>query len=250
MTKIIAHRGASALAPENTLAAINKALEIGVDYIEIDVRLTLDNVPVVIHDARVNRTTNGKGPVVWYYYQSLKKLDAGSWFGPEFSNERIPSLNEVMQKVFPHTKLLIELKGSVIMQPLLAREVVKLIKKFNAEKLCIVQSFSAALLQAVQRESKEVEVNLLLNYQNEKLPFYVDRFPKLGNIYRFKKSNAVNPNYKYVSPEIIEEIHEKGKEIFCWTVNDIGTMRHLVEMGVDGIITNHPDKLKSLLDSI
>ena len=187
--------------------------------------------------------------MVWYYYQSLKKLDAGSWFAPNFKDERIPSLNEVMHRVFPKTKLLIELKGSLVMQPLLAREVVALIKKFNAQDLCIVQSFSAPLLKSVLREDPSINVNLLLNYQNNKLPIYIDRFPKLGNIYRFKNSNAVNPHYKYVNPELIAEIHKKGKKIFCWTVNDEEKMKRLIDMGVDGIITNHPDRLKVLLES-
>lgn len=249
MTAIIAHRGASALAPENTMAAINKALDIGVDYIEIDVRLSLDNVPVVMHDAKVNRTTNGKGPVVWFYYQSLKKLDAGSWFSPEFKGEQIPSLNEVLGAVVPKAKLLIELKGSLMMQPLLARKLVQQINKHKAQKHCIIQSFSAPLLKSIHRENPDLELNLLLNYSNKAIPIYIDRVPKLGNIYRFKKSSAINPNYKLVDRKMVNAIHEKGRQIFCWTVDDEDEMKRLIDLGVDGIITNHPDKLKKLLKS-
>ncbi|MGB0166019.1 MAG: glycerophosphodiester phosphodiesterase [Luteibaculum sp.] len=247
MTAIIAHRGASFLAPENTLAAISQALEIGVDFIEVDVRLTIDNIPVLMHDSRVNRTTNGRGSLVSYTYKTLKKLDAGSWFHSDFKGEPVPSLNEVFRKVLPSAKLLVELKGSTFSQPLFARRILELIDKYQAEDRVIIQSFNPNLLMSIQRENPEVEVNLLVNYFNRKLPFYSDRLPKLGNIFRFKKYQAVNPNSKWIDRKTVEKIHEEGKKVFCWTIDDPNEMAKLIELGVDGIITNKPHILKGIL---
>ncbi len=247
---VVAHRGASAYAPENTLAAVDKAIAIGVDYIEVDVRLSLDNIPVVIHDARVNRTTNGKGRVVTLPYPKIKRLDAGSWFDPVFHQERIPSLNEVFRRALPHTKLLIELKGSQLAQPLFARRLLELVEKYDAEKAVIFQSFNASILKSLSRENPLLKVNQLVNYANPKSNYFRDRLPKVGNIFRLQYHSALNPNYKWVTPEFIEKVHGEGKKIFCWTVDDPKAMESLCKMGVDGIITNTPDVLKQVLAEI
>ena len=110
--EIVAHRGASGIAPENTLAAIQLALDIGVDWIEIDVRQTLDRVLVCLHDETVNRTSNGKGHIITLNYKKVKQFDAGSWFSEAYRDEKIPSLNEVLHLIDGRCKLLIEMKGT------------------------------------------------------------------------------------------------------------------------------------------
>lgn len=247
---IVAHRGASAYAPENTLAAVEKAIEIGVDFIEVDVRITIDNIPIVIHDATLNRTTAGKGRVITLPYQKIKRYDAGSWFDPCFHEERVPSLNEVMRTALPHTKILIELKGSQIAQPLISRRLLELVDKFDAADKVIFQSFNATIIKSLAKENPLLTVNQLVNYANPKTAYFRDRLPKVGNIFRLHYHSALNPNHKWVTPDLVKKVHDEGKKIFCWTVDEPSKMKYLCELGVDGIITNKPDVLKKVISEM
>ena len=248
MVEIVAHRGASGIAPENTLAAIKKAIEIGVDWIEIDVRQSLDRVLVVIHDENLKRTTNGKGLVIATPYQKIKSFDAGSWFSQEFKNETIPSLNEVLALIKKtQTGLLIEIKGTKLAQPKLCQNLIDLLRKHDVYEQVIVQSFNAELLKTLRRLDKNIVINSLINFQSRSLPIYVDRIPKLGNIYRVSKAAAINPNHKIVTESFVNQVHKNNKRVFCWTVDDPNEMRRLIKLKVDGIITNYPNILKDIL---
>ncbi len=244
---IIAHRGASGHAPENTMAAIKLAVQMGADMVEIDVRQTFDGVLVCLHDASVRRTTNGKGYLSTFYYKSLKKLDAGSWFGSEFQHERIPSLNEVLQYTKTRCKLLIEVKGDQVTQLKIAKRLVEVIKKHDAYGSVIVQSFNPAILRATRRLDKRVEINQLIYFQHSTLPIFSARLPTLGYSFKRKLSSGVNPSSKNLSEEFLQKMRKAGKHVFCWTVNDKEEMEKLVTMGVDGIITNYPDRLVEVL---
>ena len=138
---IIAHRGASGLAPENTLAAIKKAIELKADLIEIDVHQTKDSIIVVIHDKKINRTTSGKGRVKDLFYKEIRRYDAGKWFDPKFEGERVPTLEEVLRLVHGQTKLLIEIKGDDNFYPNIEKHVYEILKTYNAQNWCEIHSF-------------------------------------------------------------------------------------------------------------
>ena len=244
----IAHRGASALAPENTLAAIRKAIEIGVDMIEIDVRQSLDHEVVVMHDRSLKRTTNGHGKVRKKTLAELQKLDAGSWFAPEFANERIPTLEEVLTTVKGHCGLLIEVKDGHKRSPWFAKRLVTLIRQFDAYDWVVVQSFNNAILQAIHRLDSRITLNKLVVYTLPGIPVYYDVGFKLGNVVRDETTKALNPNQRYLSKQLLQRLRASNRQTFCWTVDDVPTMKKLITMGVDGIITNHPDRLKQVLN--
>lgn len=248
--EIVAHRGASGTAPENTLASIKKALDIGVDWIEIDVRQTLDRVLVCLHDETLNRTTNGKGRIVALNYKKVRQYDAGSWFSDDYKNERIPSLNEVLKTVNGKCKLLIEVKGTQLLQFKIAENIIKLIDKHNAASWVVVQSFNSDFLKKMYRLRPDLVINNLVNYSPSNIPIYIDRRIKLGNIFRLNYSEAVNPNYKQVTRKLIAKVKKHQRKLFCWTVNDPKDMRRMIDMGVDGIITNYPERLKKVLEEL
>jgi glycerophosphoryl diester phosphodiesterase len=248
--EVIAHRGASGTHPENTLAAIKQAINLGVDWIEIDVRQTLDRVLIVIHDETLSRTTSGRGRIISKNYSTIKQHDAGSWFSPEFKDEKIPSLNEVLNLVEKsNCKLLIELKGTLLAQPKLASNIISMLEKHAMKERVLLQSFNSEVLRALQKEDPTVALNNLINYHSRSMPFYIDRIPKLGNIYRVKYTEGINPNYKKVTEKMVAKVHESGKKMYCWTVDNPSHMEQLIELGVDGIITNYPERLLALLNN-
>lgn len=248
--EIVAHRGASGIAPENTLAAIQLALDIGVDWIEIDVRQTLDRVLVCLHDETVNRTSNGKGHIITLNYKKVKQFDAGSWFSEAYKDEKIPSLNEVLHLIDGRCKLLIEMKGTQLLQYKIAENLIGLIEKHEAQNWVVVQSFNSDFLKRMYRLNSGIKLNNLVNYSPSNLPIYIDRRIKLGNIFRLDYSEAVNPNYKQVTRKLIAKVKKHERKIFCWTVDEPNEMRRLIDLGVDGIITNFPDRLKKVLQEL
>jgi glycerophosphoryl diester phosphodiesterase len=244
---IIAHRGASGNAPENTLAAFKLALENHVDFIEIDVHLSKDSVPVVIHDNTLNRTTNGKGLVFEHELKQLKKLDAGSWFSKTHQGEKIPTLEEVINLTKGKCKLLIEIKHGSNRYPNIEELTLQIIHKLQVQNQCIIQSFDEDVIANLKKLKCSVEVHKLIEGD----------FPvKLYNIYssinhKTKKGKAsigaINPNQSSVNQKFIKNIHKQKKKTFIWTVNDQKDMMRMIKMGVDGIITNYPEKLKKLI---
>ncbi len=246
-TAVIAHRGDSGNAPENTLSAIKSALNLKVDMIEIDVHLSKDSVPVVIHDHTLERTTNGKGKVKNYTINDLKKLDAGSWYSKKYSNEQIPTLEEVLNLTKGNCVLLIEIKNGSSTYPEIEKIVLNKIKENNAEKYCIIQSFDDEVLNNLDQLKCTVEIQKLVTGNIPFLPMHlVDTKLKFGSILKYKKVSAINPNFKFVDRNITKKIHDFGKKIFVWTVNDQNEMSRLIDCGVDGIITNFPEKLIAL----
>ena len=160
---IIAHRGASSLAPENTLAAVQKALDLKVDVVEIDVHRSSDGELVVLHDATLDRTTTGSGPVKQYSLEEVKSFDAGSWFSPSFVEERIPTLREVLEKTKDQATLLIELKGE-------RTEVrtVELVKELGMTDQVIIQSFDFLQIQKAKQKAPEIPTVFLVKEPKHK----------------------------------------------------------------------------------
>ncbi|PCJ89096.1 MAG: glycerophosphodiester phosphodiesterase [Flavobacteriales bacterium] len=240
---VIAHRGASGSAPENTLASIKKAMETGANMIEIDVHLSKDDTVVLMHDSKVDRTTNGTGKVQELTLEELKKLDAGSWFNEKFSSEKIPTLEEVLKAINGKCKLLIEVKGKSKTYQGIEKQIVDLINKYNAKNWCIVQSFHTPYIENTYRLDSAIEVHKLIISPLRLFPFiYMDDGLRFGSIKKFTYAKSINPNHKAVSKKFIKKIHSQNQTVFCWTVNEKETAKKLIALGVDGIITNYPEK--------
>jgi len=245
--EIIAHRGFSGVTPENTIASIKKAMEIGVDKIEIDVHLTKYNKVVVIHDASIDRTTNGKGKVKDYTLEEIRNFDAGSWFSKEYASERIPTLDEVIKLINGQTELLIELKSDKDSNHEIEKAVIEIINKNNASKWCIAQSFNGNIINKINSIDSNIKVEKLYAFKTPIIYFYFDGCKTAKKPSKYKETQAINIGYKSASRSFIKRIHKIGKKVNVYTVNDEKTMKKLIDKGVDGIITNYPNKLKEVL---
>lgn len=247
-TLIIAHRGASGNAPENTLAAIDLALRQKADMIEIDIFLSKDNQLVVMHDQRVDRTTNGQGNVEELTLAELKKLDAGSWFSDKFTGEKIPTLAEVLHKIQGKTRLLIEIKQS---GRGIAQKTDALIRQYKAESWCVIQSFDHQVIQNLDKTGSSLEKHqLVIGNLPLFLPYHYNKKLSSGNIYQYKQVASVNPMYLFTTLGVIRKLHAQGKKVTVWTVNHPNDIKKLIQMGVDGIITNYPAKAKKIRERI
>lgn len=236
----IAHRGASALAPENTLAAFEKALQLGADGIELDVRSCADGTPVVIHNPTVDATTDGSGSVAQMTLPELKELDAGAWFAPTFAGERIPTLEETLAAVGGQLLVNIELKGKAILGRSLVQATVDLIERHRLAGHVLISSFNPFLLHRVQRMAPQIPTGLL--YLWAFLPGVAQRVAP-------QRYAALHPSVAILSQDHRDWIQRHPYRIHVWTVDDPTDMRRLIEWGVDGIITNTPDVLHHLLES-
>lgn len=236
--KLIAHRGASSEAPENTSAAIKRALEIGVDYIELDVHLSQDGHPIVIHDAVLGRTTRGaEGKrISELTLAEIKKLDAGSWFSEAHAGEVIPTLDEILKIPRGDTGLMIEIKRGHLAFERLNAAVLKSMRAAVIQKSpLLLGSFSAALLYHMHAEDPNLslagiveDINLLSSFQ----PLPLKRMVLW---------------YKLINPALVNTLHEEGQEVWAFTVDDLEVAKFLLSIGVDGIITNKPQYLKDSL---
>ena len=225
-TKVIAHRGASYDAPENTMAAFQKAIDDMADYIELDVQLTSNGEVVVMHDSNVMRTTGYDGELVNMSYKDIKSLDAGSWFSEEYEGEKVPSLEEVLELAQGKIKLNIELKPAGN-EDKLAKNTVRLIEKYHMENDCIITSFSNSALMAVKAYNSNIKVGYILSVA-------------YGDFYDMKDIDFFSVNAAFLSKRTIDAIHNSGKQVYAWTVNNKDSIKSLTNKGVDGIITDKP----------
>lgn len=230
---VIAHRGASRVAPENTLSAMKKAIEFGADYAECDVFQTKDGEIVLFHDEEMDRTTGKEGMIWDYTLAELKELEVGSWFKEEFRGEPIPTLREVIQSVKGKIKLNIEVKVSGS-DPDIAQKVVDIIRSESIAKECMVTSFEKPVIEKIKEIAPELITGFI--FDEEHPP---DIFE--GNWeYVCSKRNIVDE-------EFVRKAKLKGKKIFVWTVNYPAETKKLIDLGVDGIITDVPNLLKEIL---
>ncbi|NUM50809.1 MAG: glycerophosphodiester phosphodiesterase [Flavobacteriales bacterium] len=243
---LIGHRGAAGLAPENTLVSIKKAMELRVNRIEIDVHLTKDNVPVVIHDNTLSRTTNGSGFIKRKAFEDLQKLSAGIKFSSEFNEEKIPSLQQVLECINGKVELQIEVKHGSKRYPGIEKAVLDLIDRFNGKKWCFINSFDTRVLKEFYSLDSTCILHKLFVLRIPVVNAHIDRTLSSGTLNRYHYVSEFGVNYKYVTRSLIEDIHNMGKRINVWTPNDIDSFKRLAEMGVDGIITDRPDVFNSL----
>ena len=227
----IAHRGASGSAPENTLVAFKKALDIGVDAVELDLHGTADGEVVVIHDASLDRTTNHSGRVNHATIETIKRADAGGWFAPEFVGEPVPTLVAALGCITKKTIAVLEIKD-----PLIAEAVVSRIRETGTRDLTVIISFHAPVLQTVRSLEPRIPTGWLIgNHDNHVSP--VQLCQQLGEL----GSNLLNVNHQLITAEFAYEVQRRGIALWCWTVDDLHRMREMKAFGVQGITSNYPE---------
>jgi glycerophosphoryl diester phosphodiesterase len=229
---IFAHRGASAYAPENTLAAFELAVKQGAPAIEFDVKLTSDRKVIIIHDQTLNRTTNGSGDVKTQPLAALRQLDAGSWKSAEYCGEKIPTLDEVFEAVGKKLLINVELTNYATPFDGLVYEVAALVKKHGLQERVLFSSFLPTNLAIAQRLLPSIPRGQLVDEGNSG---WWQRFAG-----KFMSLEAEHPYTKDVTAELVKRAHAKGRRVHVWTVNDPADMRRLRALGVDGIFTDDP----------
>jgi len=276
-TEVVAHRGASAYAPENTLAAFRLAAEMEAELFELDCTLTADDSVVVIHDATVDRTTDGTGHVAEMTLEQIKSLDAGSWKGSHFANERIPTLGEALDLAKTlsigvyievkdsdqHTDLLEQLEDMLkdktsldkstserVMQAVqnsgtrnlrLTQLVLKEIQKHRMGKQVVIQSFSPVICFIAKFEVPKLRVELL-GAPRDAVEW--ENYLRWGLLLRV---DGLNPHHETLNPTRLSLIHACSKTVAVWTVDEEQHMQKYLLWGVDRIITNRPDVAQKLL---
>jgi len=237
---VIAHRGFSGVAPENTLTAFRKAIEAGSDMIELDARLSKDGEVVVIHDDTLERTTNGKGKISDCTLAELKKLDAGSWFGPEYSEEKIPALREVLELARNRIGVNVELKtgdpGQYALIDLADRSL-REVEKAEMADYVLFSSFDPAAIRRIKLLRADISLALITKTPwNSPWDLTEER---IFNILNCRKTTLNEKN--------LLKANQEGIKINVWTVNAEEEMARFVSLGVNGIITNYPDRLLRIL---
>lgn len=233
---VIAHRGASGDAPENTIAAFELALEQGADGIELDVHLSADEHPVVIHDFTLERTTDGAGPVSEHTVRELKRLDAGGWRDRRFRGQRVQTLQEVLERFRDRARFWVELKGGSALYPGIEDRVVSLLEIYDVVDRALVQSFDHEAIARIRATSPEIRVGAL-----------VAQAPLDAALLRPGAANAICPGAHLLTENVLAEIRGADLECYVWTVNEPAQMDRLVEWGVNGIITDRPGVLRARL---
>lgn len=234
---IIGHRGAMGYAPENTMASFAKGLELGADIIELDVHLSKDGEVVVMHDHTVNRTTNGAGLIRDMTVKELKMLDAGSWFSPAFAGERVPTLEEVLAWAKGKTRLAIEIKNGPVYYQGIEVRILDALRKHDMLDSALIISFDH---QSV-RTTKELEAGATTGI------LYVARPTDVVSLAAAARADVIMPNWAYVTSDIVEDAHRANIAVLTWNLNELAEMQCMIGLGVDGIGTNFPDRLRSLI---
>jgi glycerophosphoryl diester phosphodiesterase len=229
---VIAHRGASGNAPENTLAAFRKAVALGATFIETDLQLSRDAHFVAIHDATVNRTTNGQGAVHDMTLAELRKLDAGSWFGSEFGGERIPTLEEILEFSKKNDVVFyLEIKPAGTWGG--DHALIGALRESGEIPRAVVISFDPSIVMSLRKIEPTLMTGLLYDGQLENP---LEKAVAIG-----ARQLAVRGDL--VTPAMLTEARKKDLQVVCWTVNHSAHMRMLAAAGVDGIMSDYPDRL-------
>lgn len=220
-----AHRGASAVAPENTMAAFFIAADCGASGLEMDVHTSKDGVPVIIHDETLERTTNGSGKVCNMPLRELKKLDAGAWFSPAFSGEQIPALVDVLEIFHGRLRLNLELKDFDS-----GVKVLSVIKEYPGTD-CVISSFNYQLLDLLRSLESDLPLAVLFAEGNwrQAVTFAIEL-----------KAEAFHPEVAQVGRPMISACNEAGLPVIAWTVDEPKVVKSLLRAGVKGIFTNNP----------
>ncbi len=227
----IGHRGAMGHAPENTLDSFRKAVELEVDMIELDV-YAVDGHLVVLHDDRVDRTTNGDGYVWDYTFKDLRQLDAGG-------GQKIPTLHEVVEIIPANIKINIELKGRTATELVVAFIQSHCKNKVQKQRY-LVSSFVHQELQKTRKLDKDISLGALCCAEPIKLAKFAEKL----------HAHSVNPSVEFVTKEFVDDAHMRGLKVYAYTVNHPADIQRLHEMGVDGVFSNFPERVTTYNESI
>jgi glycerophosphoryl diester phosphodiesterase len=236
---VIAHRGASGSAPENTMAAFRRAVELGAGFIETDLHLTRDARFVAIHDTTLDRTTNGHGAVREMTLAQLRELDAGKWFDRQFMDERIPTLEEILEFAKQRDVVFyLELKYDSAWG--MHHALVGALRGVEYAARTTVISFDGGQIEAVRRLDPSIMTGLLVEV--------ADGDPVQATI--DVGGRQLCPRADLVTPELVERAHAKDLLVATWTVDQPEEMRRVIAAGVDGVMSNFPDRLRHVISSV
>lgn len=236
----VAHRGFSGIAPENTMAAVSLAIEQPfVHWIEVDVQLSKDGVPLLIHDYTLNRTTNGKGPVKDKTWAELRALDAGRWKSKAFAGERLISLDEFLDKIQGRLKANIEIKTQGNLYPGIEEKIIAAVKERRMEQDVVLTSFEPRILAKVRELGREFRTGLIVDGKSKDLLL---RLQLLG-------CSFLSINYRYLTPELAGNAIRKGIDVMAWTMDEVWRLKRVAAMH-SGILlcTNRPDKWRKAIE--
>ena len=231
--QITAHRGSKVRAPENTLSALQQAIVEGADFAEIDVQHTADGVVVLLHDADLMRVASVNRRLQDIDYKDLRSIDVGSWFAPEFSSERVPTLLEAIDVARGRIKLNIELKYTWP-DPALAEKVGRIIRRNEFTSDCVVSSLNFQAVTEIKRAFPELKTGFIV-------------MQAVGSLSRME-ADFLSISAARATPRLIRDVHRRGREVHVWTVNDLSNALSVIEMGVDNIITDEPADIRSWLE--
>jgi glycerophosphoryl diester phosphodiesterase len=241
---IIAHRGISAKAPENTLAAVDLACATpGIDMIELDVRLSKDEEVIVLHDRTLQRTSTGNGAAREYALEELKQFDAGSWFHPSFGRERIPTLREILKLVSGRRWVNIELKSDFLHREkplLLERKVMEVTESLGMGRFVLFSSFDHRMIANIERVNPEAITGVIYNAYRD-----IGRLPsKLAG--RAGASVFVCAKHE-LTAGMMRDAHQHGLAVYIYTLNSAVNAKKMAELGADGILSDNADNIVQTL---
>lgn len=240
--RVIGHRGAKAYAPENTLASIHAAADMGIEWVEIDVKLTRDSVPVIFHDEELARCTGHSGLMADMDFKDVKELDAGSWYGESFINERIPSLEEALDAILTRG-----LGVNLEIKPCPGREVETAEAMLDIATRIWPEDIAPPLVSSFSHVSLETAMDMMPDWPRG---FLMDEhLQNWREISDYLEATTININGNQRSRDEIEEYMEAQKPILAYTINDPQKARELLRWGVDAVFADNPDLVREALDS-
>lgn len=235
--QIIAHRGASFHAPENTVASAKLGWEQKADAVEIDIHLSADKKIMVMHDAGTKRTTGKDYKIATTASDTLRTLDAGSWKAPDFKGEKVPFLMEILELIPKKQKLVIEIKSNKELVPILKEQ----IEKSGKKKQCIIISFDFEALVDAKAAMPEIPAYYLSSKVTPQT--FDELLPRLKE----NKIDGLNLNFSTITPEVAELCKKNNVPLLAWTVDDPEVAKKLIAMGVTAITTNKPKEMREAL---
>jgi len=243
---VVAHRGISAKAPENTLASFEQAANVpGIDMIELDVRLTKDEEVIVLHDRTLQRTSTGNGPARHYSLNEIRRLDAGSWFHPMFAEQRIPTLAEVFQQIGSRLWVDVEIKSDLLHREppgLLEEKVLGVVHKCGMDGRVLFSSFDHQLLSNIKRMDSSAVTGVLFDFLHD-----FGRSPsKLAERVGAKVFKCAT---RELNRRMLNDAHHHGIAVYVYTLNSVKGAQRMVSYGVDGILSNNADDIVSVVKS-